>query len=133
MLTRRNKKELPAREQNIVDSCMEPKSSKEITHILVQNTFNIIQSGLYIYNPVTEILTSLDDDMIGMLKLKDVVKNSSYFRPYRHIPTWNQMVENGEVKDMRTKKDDEEEAQPMRRGLTTEDKPVVSTGRRTLG
>jgi hypothetical protein len=109
MLTRRDRKELPAREQNIVDDCEEPKSFKEVTHLLVYNTMHVISPGLYIYNPITEILTSLDDEIIGLLPKSDIIKEAtaSSYTPYKHIPTWDKMIEDGEVKDNRTKKEDD--------------------------
>lgn len=109
MLTRKNRKELPAREQIIIDESEEPKSLKEITHLLVNNTMHAVSPGLYNYNPVTQILTSLDDDMMGLLPAKDIVNKAtaSSYKPYKHIPTWNKMIEDGVVKDNRTKKKDD--------------------------
>ena len=109
MLTRKNRKELPAREQIMIDESEEPKSIKEITHLLVNNTMHVIPTGLYEYNPVTQILTSLDDDMMGLLPIKDITNKAtaSSYKPYKHIPTWNKMIEDGVVKDNRTKKEDD--------------------------
>ena len=109
MLTRKNIKELPAREQIMIDESEEPKSIKEITHLLVNNTMHAVPSGLYEYNPVTQILTSLDDDMMGLLPIKNITNKAtaSSYKTYKHIPTWNKMIEDGVVKDNRTKKEDD--------------------------
>jgi hypothetical protein len=133
MLNRREKKKLPGREQNIVDECEEPKSIKEITHLLLTNSISNTPSGLYIYNPVTEILTSLDDDLIGRLPGQLIIKKgtSSSIKPLKHIPTWDQMIEDGEVKDMRTKKEDEVEESVS--ADTQQAKVAEAPVRRSLG
>jgi len=93
----------------MIDESEEPKSIKEITHLLLNNTMHFVPPGLYEYNPVTQILISLDDDMMGFFPIKDITNKAtaSSYKPYKHIPTWNKMIEDGVVKDNRTKKEDD--------------------------
>tara|TARA_R110000822_G_scaffold227017_1_gene359651 strand:- start:39351 stop:39752 length:402 start_codon:yes stop_codon:yes gene_type:complete len=110
MLIRKNKKELPARERYIVEESEVPASMKEVTHLLLSNSTHSVPAGLYKYNPVSQILTSLDDEIIGRYS-KHIFANkasASSFVFYKHIPTWNKMIEDGEVIDNRTKKEDDE-------------------------
>ena len=114
MLERRREKPLPAREQIIVDESLEPTEAKEITHIRLYDGSFGFPAGVYQWNSGNQCLTTLDDDMIGRLDINKIVKKvfekaAVIVKTMRHVPTWNRMIENGEVVDNRTKTEEEVE------------------------
>jgi len=92
----------------------------EITHIILNKTIDGIPEGVYLYNPKTTIVITLDDDMIGTLTPVSIINNlkGNSIRVVCHEPTWRTMIEDGEVVDNRTKKEDVIEAE------TCENKPA---------
>lgn len=107
MLKRKERKEIPARFKSILES-KDCTSLNEITHIILHKTISGIPEGVYLYNAKNTIVTTLDDDMMGILSPTSIIKNlkGNSIRAVCHEPTWRTMIEDGEVVDNRTKKED---------------------------
>jgi len=118
MLERKTEKRFSARQKSILNECEKPSHRKEITHFeLRSNTFSLC-SGVYGYDSTRGVINDLDGNFVNIMSAVKLTKEGAIF--HKHIPTWRIMIENGEVKDLRTKKnDDVVEASVALKGVKT--------------
>lgn len=111
MLKRKTEAEIPIRDKIIIGSSVRVKNPEEITHVSYTSSSKAhYLNGVFAYNTTKEIASSLDDEFLGWLNFKSLIsdENQGLCIFLKHLPTWEKMIESGEVKDLRTKKEKEE-------------------------
>lgn len=104
MLTKKEKKSYGAFIDCFLDDCKVVTDLNHVTHIHLTKTGEF-PAGLYLWEPRTGVLQDLDGQHIGMLSHKRVVshiKNHTTSRGpvvlLKHKSSWEDMVEDGQVK-----------------------------------
>ena len=117
MLKKKTKKSYGAFNDSFLSECRVVSRMFEVTHIHLKE-YGSFLAGIYSYEPRTGILKDLDDQHIGILKNRTIVKASQEGKAIflKHKSSWEEMVEKGLVKadnedDLKWFKDKENEVQ----------------------
>lgn len=98
MLKKKNRKSYGVFEDNFLSQCYVKKKKERVTHVHLLVTIGPFSSGIYRYEPKTEMM-SINDDPIGHFSLQRMIRYSREGKAtlLHHPQTWKYLIDQGIV------------------------------------